>query len=230
MQTAIQLQNVSKHYRIGGSVQRVLKGVSIEIAKGEFMSIIGPSGSGKTTLAHIIGGLTKPTHGDVLVDGDNLRRSTDKQLSRYRNQQVGFVFQSFSLLPHYTALENVAVPLALARVGWRKRRQMAEEALQAVDLGRRLKSYTHQLSGGERQRVAIARALVRQPDIIIADEPTGSLDTKQGDEIAGLLQRLQRDFGATLVMVTHNPELAARADRTLHLLDGVVEGVRSAAA
>lgn len=219
---AVTLHGVSKDYKIGGTRQRVLHAVELTINQGEFVSIVGPSGSGKTTLAHIIGGLIKPSAGDVVVGTQNLRTCSDRQLSRYRNQYVGFVFQNFSLLPRYTALENVALPLLLAKMSLHERNERAAACLKAVGLGKRLRSFAHQLSGGERQRVAIARALVQNPHIIIADEPTGSLDSKQGDAIADMLQDMQRQYQATLVMVTHNPELAQRADRTLQLFDGVV--------
>lgn len=222
MQPAIQLRGVSKAYRISGARQQVLHSVDLAIAAGDFVSIVGPSGSGKTTLAHILGGLTTPTEGELLVDGIPMHHAPDRKLAAYRNRRVGFVFQNFGLLPHHTATENVTLPLMLAKMPPHERARKAERVLRAVGLGRRLTSRVERLSGGERQRVAIARALVHNPQIIIADEPTGSLDSRQGEAIATLLQDIHRQYGVTLVVVTHNDDLAARAPRRLHLFDGVV--------
>jgi putative ABC transport system ATP-binding protein len=218
----IELRHVSKEYRIGGARQRVLAQVDLVITHGEFVSIVGPSGSGKTTLAHILGGLTTPTEGELFVDGKKMSRLRDRKVSQYRNKRVGFVFQHFGLLPHYTALENATLPLVLAKMSPRERTEVAAHALRAVGLSKRLDSYASQLSGGERQRVAIARALVNKPDILIADEPTGSLDSHQGEEIAAMLQGLHAQYNITLIVVTHNPEIAARASRVLHLFDGKI--------
>lgn len=218
----IELRGVSKEYSMGGTRQRVLHQVNVAINSGEFVSIVGPSGSGKTTMAHIIGGLSRPSAGNVFIDGEDLGRAHDRKLSHYRNTQVGFVFQNFGLLPRHTALENVALPLVLAKMKPSERRERAARALHVVGLGKRMDSQAHQLSGGERQRVAIARALVNNPRIIIADEPTGSLDSKQGDAIADLLQGIHEQFKTTLILITHNPEIAARAPRTLHIFDGKV--------
>jgi len=216
----IELKSVSREYKIGGTRQQVLQRVDIAIQRGEFVSIVGPSGSGKSTFAHILGGLTTPTDGKLLVNGEELSRARDRKLAHYRNKQVGFIFQNFGLLPHVTAVENAVLPLVLAKVKRRDRLEQAAHALHLVGLGNRLDSQAHQLSGGERQRVAIARAIVMQPEVIIADEPTGSLDSHQGDAIADLLQGLHEQFKTTLILVTHNPEIAARADRTLHMFDG----------
>lgn len=218
----IELKNVSKQYKIGSTRQKVLQRVDVAIKRGEFVSIVGPSGSGKSTFAHILGGLTTPTEGTVLVNGKEMTRAHDRKLSHYRNKQVGFIFQNFGLLPHMTALENAALPLVLAKVKRRDRLEQAAHALHVVGLGKRMDSRAHQLSGGERQRVAIARAIVVRPEVIIADEPTGSLDSHQGDAIADLLQGLHEQFKTTLILVTHNPEIAARADRTLHIFDGTL--------
>lgn len=216
----IELRRASKEYKFGGSRQRVLSNIDLVINRGDFVSIVGPSGSGKTTLAHILGGLTTPTDGELLVDGQKMGRARDRKLSQYRNKRVGFVFQNFGLLPQYTALENAALPLVLAKIKPRDRLENAAHALHTVGLSKRMDSYGSQLSGGERQRVAIARALVNKPDIIIADEPTGSLDSHQGDEIADMLFGVHAQYRTTLILVTHNPDIAARASRTLHLLDG----------
>ncbi len=225
----IELRRVSKEYKFGGSHQRVLSNVDLVINRGEFVSVVGPSGSGKTTLAHILGGLTTPTDGELIVDGQKMGHARDRKLSQYRNKRVGFVFQNFGLLPQYTALENAALPLILAKVKPRDRMEVAAHALHAVGLSKRLDSYGSQLSGGERQRVAIARALVNKPDIIIADEPTGSLDSHQGDDITDMLLGIHAQYRTTLILVTHNPEIAARAPRTLHLLDGkIMEDTRHA--
>lgn len=222
MQPAIELRQVSKEYVIGGTRQRVLDHVDVKVAPGDFISIVGPSGSGKTTLAHILGGLTTPTEGELLVGGTPLQHARDRRLAEYRNQQVGFVFQNFGLLPRHTALENTTLPLVLAKIPPHERLQKAQRALRAVGLGKRVASRVEQLSGGERQRVAIARALINNPSIIIADEPTGSLDSHQGNAIADVLQNIHTQFGVTLIVVTHSDELAARASRRLHLYDGVV--------
>lgn len=225
----IELRGVSKEYSMGGTRQRVLHQVNLATNSGEFVSIVGPSGSGKTTMAHIIGGLSRPSAGNVFIDGEDLGRASDRKLSHYRNTQVGFVFQNFGLLPRHTALENVALPLVLAKMKPSERRERAARALHVVGLGKRMDSQAHQLSGGERQRVAIARALVNNPRIIIADEPTGSLDSKQGDAIADLLQGIHEQFKTTLILITHNPEIAVRAPRTMHIFDGkVVEDSRHA--
>lgn len=218
----IELRGVSKEYSIGGARQRVLHQVNVGINRGEFVSIVGPSGSGKTTFAHIVGGLSRPSAGSVVIDGEDLGRAHDRKLSQYRNTQVGFVFQNFGLLPRHTALENVTLPLVLAKMKPSERRERAARVLHVVGLGKRMDSQAHQLSGGERQRVAIARAIVNNPRIIIADEPTGSLDSKQGDAIADLLQDIHEQFKTTLILITHNPEIAARAPRTLHIFDGKV--------
>ncbi len=215
----IELKDITKRFS-AGEAMTVLDDVTLAIRRGEFVAIVGPSGSGKTTLTHIIGGLLQPTSGQVLVEGIGLDQKSDKKLSDYRNKQVGFVFQSFSLLPDYTALENAAVPLLVAGVDRQEREQKAKHYLTAVGLERKLHHFPNQLSGGQRQRVSIARALAVQPTILIADEPTGSLDTQRGEEIITILERLNRQDGVTLLLVTHNPELARRADRIIHIQDG----------
>lgn len=219
----IELRKVSKNFRSGATAAKVLDGISLSIKRGEFVAIVGQSGSGKTTLTHIIGGLSRPSSGVVVVEGSPLNQKSDRELSRYRNQRIGFIFQNFSLLADYSALENAAMPLVLAGVGRHEREEKVTLYLMAVGLQHHLHHRPHQLSGGQRQRVAIARALATEPDILIADEPTGSLDSRRGEEIAGILQTLNRKQGVTILLVTHNPELAKRADRILFIQDGKIK-------
>ena len=216
---SIRLIQVSKTFRLGRSKVHAVRGVSLRIKKGELLAIVGPSGSGKTTLAHIIGGLTRPDEGEVHINGTILRRS-DRSLSAYRNQRAGFIFQTFGLLPHYSALENVSIPLVVAGVGRRERKQRALKYLKLVGLEAQAKQRAETLSGGQRQRVSIARALVQHPEIIIADEPTGSLDSVRGQEIMNVLHNLCRQQGITVVFVTHDLQLAKQADRIAHMQDG----------
>jgi putative ABC transport system ATP-binding protein len=216
---SIRLSDVSKSFRVGRSRIHAVQQVRLRINKGELLAIVGPSGSGKTTLAHIIGGLTRPDEGTVLIDGQPLKRS-DRALSAYRNQHVGFVFQSFGLLPHYTAFENVCIPLIVAGVKRRSRKQQALRYLKMVGLEKQAKQRADTLSGGQRQRVSIARALAQQPGLIIADEPTGSLDSVRGSEIMNILEHLSRTQGITVIFVTHDETLAARADRVVRMHDG----------
>ncbi len=223
----IELKNITKRFSSGSATTTVLDDVTLTIRHGEFVALVGPSGSGKTTLTHIIGGLLQPTSGKVLIDGIGLNQKSDKQLSYYRNKQVGFVFQNFSLLPDYTALENVSVPLLLAGMDQQGREQKAKYYLTTMGLEQKLHHFPAQLSGGQRQRVSIARALAVQPNILIADEPTGSLDTQRGEEIITILEQLNRQKGVTLLLVTHNAELAERADRIIHIQDGKTREVLS---
>jgi putative ABC transport system ATP-binding protein len=216
----IELRGVTKKYRLGDEVVHALDNVSATLAAGEFVAINGPSGSGKSTFAHLIGGLDTPDAGIVIVDGLDLSDVRDHALSDYRNRRVGFVFQSFNLQVHETALENVMMPLVFAKVARAKRRTRARECLEAVGLGDRVQHTPAQLSGGQRQRVAIARALVMNPSIVIADEPTGNLDSSRGAEIIDLLVRLNRERGVTLLVVTHDDQIARRADRVLTICDG----------
>lgn len=205
---------------MGEETINALAGINLEIGQGEFVSIVGPSGSGKSTLLNIIGGLDSPTKGNIIVDGQDLSKASDSGLSSYRNKKVGFVFQTFNLQPTYNALENVALPLVFARVPLGKRNQIAKEALETVGLGDRVRHKPGELSGGERQRVGIARALVNSPKILLADEPTGNLDSKARERIMELLTKLNKERGLTLVLVTHDMESARDADRTLHMHDG----------
>lgn len=219
MAAVIELKNITKTYRLGDEVLNALDNVSLNIQAGDFVAIIGPSGSGKSTLANIIGGLDRPTGGSVLVDGQDLARVGDKGLSDYRNSHIGFVFQSFNLQGTQTALENVMLPLIFAHVKPKERKARALECLQAVGLGDRIKHRPNQLSGGQRQRVAIARALAGKPSIIIADEPTGNLDTARGEEIMKLLKDLNKQ-GITLVVITHDMDIAKQASRVVQIKDG----------
>jgi putative ABC transport system ATP-binding protein len=221
MPAAIELREVSRNYRMGDEVIHALDRVSATIQQGEFVAITGPSGSGKSTLANIIGGLDTPDSGTVHVGGIQLAKAADRQLSAYRNQTIGFVFQSFNLQPTATALENVMLPLMLARIPARQRRARAIECLTEVGLANRLRHKPTELSGGQRQRVAIARALATNPSIIIADEPTGNLDSERGREILELLKRLNKD-GITLLVITHEAEIAEVAGRVMHIKDGKI--------
>jgi putative ABC transport system ATP-binding protein len=216
----IVLRSVSRTYTMGKETISALDSVNLEIKEGEFLAIMGPSGSGKSTFANVIGGLDKPTAGDVLVDGECINKLNDKYLSSYRNKKVGFVFQSFNLLPTYSALENVMIPLVLTGESSSIRKQKANDCLKIVGLENRADHKPYQLSGGERQRVSIARALVNDPQIIIADEPTGNLDTKKSEEIIQLLKNLNRKKKITVIVITHDPNVAKQADRTLLIKDG----------
>jgi len=221
MAAVIELKSLTKTYKLGDEVLNALDGIDCTIQAGEFVAITGPSGSGKSTLANIIGGLDKPTTGTVIVDGSDLSHVRDSQLSDYRNHHIGFVFQSFNLQGTQTALENVMLPLVFSRMKSKDRKARAKECLEAVGLGDRMKHKPSQLSGGQRQRVAIARALAVRPSIILADEPTGNLDTARGDEIMKLLRDLNKQ-GITLIIITHDPAIAKQADRTINIKDGKV--------
>ena len=197
-----------------------LDAVDIEIEKGDFMALMGPSGSGKSTLLHLIAAMDKPTEGQIEVLGANLRELSDKQIAHWRNEHIGFIFQSFNLIPVLTALENVELPLKLTRLGKKERIQHAQTALNLVGLGDRYDHLPKQLSGGQEQRVAIARAIVTDPDLILADEPTGNLDAASAEDVLTMLTRLNREFGKTIVMVTHDPHAAKFATTVRHLEKG----------
>lgn len=218
----IELENITKTYRMGEETIHALSGIDLTVAEGEFVALVGPSGSGKSTLLHIIGGLDSPTSGKVIIAGQDLSKASDKELSRYRNRSVGFVFQTFNLHPTYDALENVALPLIFSRMPRPERLKLAREALETVGLAERAFHRPNQLSGGERQRVSIARALVVQPKLILADEPTGNLDSKTGDRVIELLARLNKEKGLTLLLITHDLDIASNAPRTLFLRDGAI--------
>lgn len=217
----IRLRNIRKAYRNGDEQLEVLKGIDLDVYEGEFVAIMGPSGSGKSTLMNMIGLLDQPTAGSYALDGASVEDLSEKDLAQVRNDKIGFVFQQFFLLSKLTAQENVELPLIYAGVGVAKRRQLAKHFLEKVDLGNRRKHLPSELSGGQKQRVAIARALVNSPSIILADEPTGALDTKTGKQIMALLTELNRE-GKTIIMVTHEPEIADYATRKIVIRDGEV--------
>ena len=217
----IEAKEITKVYRMGDIEVHALRGVDLRIARGEIVSIMGPSGSGKTTLMNILGCLDRPTSGSYSLDESQVAELSDDQLAEIRNKKVGFVFQSFNLLGRQTALTNVELPMRYAGVS-NGRRKRAMEALEAVGLGDRVQHRPNELSGGQQQRVAIARALVNNPAIIMADEPTGNLDSKSGVEIVRILLDLNKDLGTTLIFVTHDPEIAAHTKRVISLLDGLI--------
>jgi len=220
---AVRAIDLTRTFEMGETQIEALRGVSLQVAAGEFVALVGPSGSGKSTFLNLVGGLDRPTGGELWVDGVELSASKEKALTEHRRRRVGFVFQGFNLLPRLTALENVAVPLIFSGVPEGERRGRARELLLQVGLGQRLDHRPTQLSGGEQQRVAIARALVGRPAIILADEPTGNVDSVTGAEIMALLQRLNREQGVTLLLVTHDAEAAAFAGRVVQLRDGRIE-------
>jgi putative ABC transport system ATP-binding protein len=218
----ISLRAVEKAYRQGESEVRALAGVSLDIAAGEFVSIVGPSGSGKSTLLHLIGGLDQPTAGEIRIDGTPISSMSDDEITIFRRRKIGFVFQFFNLLPTLSAEENVALPLVLDRRRARDVRPRVAAALEQVGLAHRRTHRPDELSGGEMQRVAIARALVIEPLLILADEPTGNLDTRTGDQILDLIRAANRSRGATVVLVTHDARAAAHGDRLVTIEDGVI--------
>lgn len=223
-QTAIEVRDVVRVYKLGRVEVAALKGVSFKVHKGEMLAIMGSSGSGKSTLMHIMGCLDEPTSGSVVIDGRDVKQFSDSALAELRNTKIGFVFQSFNLLPRLNILQNVEVPLQYRGVSRKARRKLAEEALAAVGLSGRLKHLPSEISGGERQRVAIARALVNNPTIILADEPTGNLDSKTGTAIMDLFKDLNKK-GHTIILVTNSREVAEYAQRIIHLKDGLIERV-----
>ena len=215
----LKLTDICKDYQQGREPVRVLKNINLSVEKGEYLAIMGPSGSGKTTLMNIIGCLDVPTSGSYELDGQDMKDLNDDALAEIRNKHIGFVFQSFYLMPKLDARDNVALPLLYADVPLKERRERAEEALKAVGLGERMDFLPNQLSGGQCQRVAIARAMVTKPAILLADEPTGALDTKSGNQIMEIFRKLSEE-GMTIIMITHEPAIAACAAKTYHILDG----------
>ena len=217
--TIVKLTDICKDYQQGVNPVRVLKNINLTVNQGEYLAIMGPSGSGKTTLMNLIGCLDVPTSGTYELEGNNLQDLSDDQLADIRNKHIGFVFQNFHLLPKMSALDNVALPLLYAGVPLKERRIRAEEALRAVGLEDRIHFLPNQLSGGQCQRVAIARAMVTKPALLLADEPTGALDTASGNQIMDIFRQLSQE-GMTIIMITHEPAIAACADKTYHILDG----------
>ncbi len=220
--TVILTHHLAREYQMGAEVVHALRGVDIQIKKNEFVACMGPSGSGKSTLMNLIGCLDTPTSGEYWLNGQKVSDLSDDELARIRNKEIGFVFQTFNLLPRADALHNVELPLIYAGMSAKERRERAQRSLRQVGLGDRMDHRPNELSGGQRQRVAIARALVNAPSILLADEPTGNLDSATGNEIMGLFQELH-DSGQTIVLVTHEHDIAAHARRQIHLLDGKIE-------
>ena len=218
----IVVRNLRREYQMGAETVRALRGVDLTIRRNEFVAVMGPSGSGKSTLMNLIGCLDSPTEGEYWLNGHRVSELGDDELARIRNKEIGFVFQTFNLLPRATALQNVELPLIYGGTGARERRRMAADALERVGLGDRMHHRPNELSGGQRQRVAIARALVNHPSIILADEPTGNLDSKTSEEILTLFDKLHHE-GQTIILVTHEHDIAAHAHRQVHLKDGNVE-------
>ena len=218
---AIRLRDIKKIYKMGGQELAALNGINLDIKRGEFAALMGPSGSGKSTLMNILGCLDRPTVGSYELEGKEVAHLSDDELAMMRNKHIGFVFQNFNLLSRISSLENVALPLVYAGVGASERRKRAQEVLEAVGLGDRAEHLPNELSGGQRQRVAIARALVNDPEIIMADEPTGNLDTKSTKEIMEIFQEMH-GRGKTIILVTHEPEIAVCANRQLLVRDGVI--------
>lgn len=222
MSKVIQIEQLKKTYHLGKVEVEALRGVSFEINSGDFVSIMGPSGSGKSTLMHIIGCLDYPTEGKYFLSGQDVSKLNDNQLALFRNQKIGFVFQQFNLLPKATILKNVELPLTYNNTHSKNKKRLAVQALEEVGLGDRLKHRPNEISGGQKQRVAIARALINHPSIILADEPTGNLDSKTGGDIMEIIKKLHDD-GNTIILVTHEAEIARYGKRIIHLKDGVID-------
>jgi putative ABC transport system ATP-binding protein len=225
MQSLIELRNVEKEYGQGEARLRILKGINLKVKKSEISAIMGPSGSGKSTMLSILGCLDRPTKGNLIIDGVDVSKIDNNSLARIRREKIGFIFQSFNLIPTFTAIENVELPMIFSkRMGRSARLSRARELLGMVGLGHRMDHHSSQLSGGEVQRVAIARALANDPPIILADEPTGNLDSKSGKEIMDILIRLNKERGVTLLIVTHDNSIAKYAERTIRIKDGIIVG------
>jgi putative ABC transport system ATP-binding protein len=222
MEELISIKNIIKEYKMGKITVPALRGIDLKIMKGEFVAIIGPSGSGKSTLMHILGCLDTPTSGEYLLDNSNISTRKKNKLAEIRNKQIGFVFQTFNLLPHLNIQKNVELPLMYSGYSTRKRAKIAKAVLAQVGLADRLRHKPSELSGGQRQRVAIARAIVNNPSLILADEPTGNLDTSSGTDIISIFSDLHKQ-GHTVIMVTHDPKVAQQANRTIRLIDGKID-------
>ncbi len=220
MEPTVRIRKLTKVYRQGDINVVALSDITLDIAQGEFLTLMGPSGSGKSTLLHIIAGIDRPTEGECFVQGVDVARLNESELADWRNHNVGFIFQTFNLIPVLTAAENVELPLLLTRLGNRQRRQQVKTALELVGLGDRTHHLPRQLSGGQEQRVAIARALVTDPQLVVADEPTGNLDSHSAHDVLEILKSLHRDSGRTVIMVTHDPKAAAYGSRAIHLEKG----------
>ena len=221
----IELENVTRYYHMGDSVVKAIDGINISIDKGDFVAIMGPSGSGKSTAMNLVGSLDLATHGKIMLDGTDIERFTESELAQLRGKKIGFIFQSFNLIPNLTAKENVMLPMLFQNIARDKREARSEELLKLVDLKERMGHYPNQLSGGQQQRVAIARALANDPEIILADEPTGNLDTKTGENVMDLLTALN-EKGKTIILITHASEVAMQHSKKIYWLkDGKVEKV-----
>lgn len=227
--SVIRANQLARRYTMGKEAVMALNGVDLEVHRGEFVALVGPSGSGKSTLLNLIGGLDRPTGGEIWVEDLELGKATDKRLVRYRRDRIGFIFQSFNLLATRSAVENVEVPMMLAGISGKLRRERALELLAQVGLGKRAGHKPNELSGGEMQRVAVARSLANRPALLLADEPTGNLDSKTGKDILNLLRSLLKTQGLTMVLVTHDMNVASYADRIVHMLDGRVQQIETVA-
>lgn len=225
MKELIKLRGVTKYYKMGDTVVKAVDGIDVIIEEGDFVAIMGPSGSGKSTTMNLVGSLDLATKGDIFLDGKNIEHMNESDLAQIRGRKIGFIFQSFNLIPNLTTKENVMLPMMFQGIDLSEREEKAEQLLQLVQLGDRMDHYPNQLSGGQQQRVAIARALANNPDVILADEPTGNLDTKTGEIVLSFLEKLNKE-GKTIIMVTHDPNLAKEHARTIYWLkDGKIENV-----
>lgn len=218
----LEIKDIKRDFKLGSEILHVLKGIHLSIEKGEYVALMGPSGSGKSTLMNILGCLDTPTSGEYILNGKDVSKLSDGELADIRNKEIGFVFQTFNLMPRTTALDNVALPMVYAGIGKEKRRERAREVLELVGLGDRMTHKPNELSGGQRQRVAVARALVNHPSIILADEPTGNLDSKTSHEIMGLFNEIHQK-GNTVILVTHEEDIAQHAHRIIRLRDGLID-------
>ena len=225
MQEVIELRNVAKHYEMGENIVKALDGIDIKINKGEFVAIIGPSGSGKSTAMNLVGSLDRQTKGDIFLDKRDVSHFSESELAQFRGKKIGFIFQSFNLIPNLTAKENVTLPMIFQGIDSSEREERAAKLLGLVDLADRMDHYPNQLSGGQQQRVAIARALANDPEIILADEPTGNLDTKTGEKVMDFLKELNKK-GKTIILITHDNNLAQQADIIYYILDGKINNVK----